>query len=232
MATAQRRFVDDASHQLRTPLTTLATQVGFALRERDPSHTTAALQAIKLQLDATVRQTNQMLALARADSAEFGARPGEVLDVVALAERLTCHHWPQAREAGIDLGFEPPDVPCKVTGHVDLLAEALSNLLHNAIRYTPAGGHVTVRVSRLGDDIELAVEDDGPGMTDDDCARAGERFLRPPDPLARFRPGPGHRALDCRKARRPAHRATRHWGARDGGGDAAAGGARRRRAQG
>jgi two-component system sensor histidine kinase TctE len=178
MATAQRRFVDDASHQLRTPLTTLATQVGFALRERDPSHTTAALQAIKLQLDATVRQTNQMLALARADSAEFGARPGEVLDVVALAERLTRQHWPQAREAGIDLGFEPPDVPCKVTGHVDLLAEALSNLLHNAIRYTPAGGHVTVRVSRLGDDIELAVEDDGPGMTDDDCARAGERFFR------------------------------------------------------
>ena len=73
---ARRRFVDDASHQLRTPLATLATQVGFALRETDPAQQRRRCVAIKAQLDETVRQTNQMLALARTDSAEVAARAG------------------------------------------------------------------------------------------------------------------------------------------------------------
>jgi hypothetical protein len=77
---ARRAFIDDASHQLRTPLTTLATQLGYALRESDPALQREALQALRSQLDETVRQTNQMLALARADSAElqaeFGGRHG------------------------------------------------------------------------------------------------------------------------------------------------------------
>ena len=75
---ARRRFVDDASHQLRTPLTTLATQVGYALRETDPAEQRDALVAIKAQLDETVRQTNQMLALARTDSAEIEPEPVEL----------------------------------------------------------------------------------------------------------------------------------------------------------
>ena len=178
MAQAQRRFVDDASHQLRTPLATLATQVGFALRERDPAATAGALQAIKTQLDATVRQTNQMLALARADSAEVAARPGETLALDALAERVTRQHWAAAREAGIDLGFEPPAAAVEVVAQADLLTEALSNLLHNAVRYTPRGGHVTVQVARDGAQARLSVTDDGPGLPDEERRRAGERFFR------------------------------------------------------
>ncbi|HEY0858591.1 MAG TPA: sensor histidine kinase N-terminal domain-containing protein, partial [Albitalea sp.] len=103
-AEARRRFVDDASHQLRTPLTTLATQVGFALRETDPAAQREALAAIRTQLDETVRQTNQMLALARADSVELEP---EAVDAGALAEAVTRQWWSQAREQGIDLGFEP-----------------------------------------------------------------------------------------------------------------------------
>ncbi len=178
MAQAQRRFVDDASHQLRTPLTTLATQVGFALRERDPAATAGALQAIKGQLDATVRQTNQMLALARADSAEAATRPIERLSLGALAERVTLQHWAAAREAGIDLGLEPPAAAVEVEGQADLLAEALSNLLHNAVRYTPRGGHVTVRVAHAHGGAQLSVVDDGPGLPAEERRRAGERFFR------------------------------------------------------
>ena len=178
LAQAQRRFVDDASHQLRTPLTTLATQVGYALRERDPAATARALQAIKLQLDATVRQTNQMLALARSDSADNPALSGRTLDLGALAERVTRQHWSEAREGGIDLGFEPAPGPLPVLAQAELLQEALSNLLHNALRYTPRGGHVTVRVEGHASGARVTVADDGPGMPPEERQRAGERFFR------------------------------------------------------
>ena len=72
---ARRRFIDDASHQLRTPLATLATQLGYALREDDMARLREVLAALKAQLDETVRQTNQMLVLARADNAELPFEP-------------------------------------------------------------------------------------------------------------------------------------------------------------
>ncbi|GAB4218467.1 MAG: sensor histidine kinase [Rhodoferax sp.] len=171
---ARRRFIDDASHQLRTPLTTLATQVGFAVRETDPAQVRQALAAIKLQVDDAIRQTNQMLALARADTPALTPEP---LDLMALAEAVARNLWPLARERGIDLGVEAlpraPDAAAaaglgahvslpssdlvegqaglkqitsqNVLGHPSLLREALSNLLHNALQHTPRGGRVTVQ---------------------------------------------------------------------------------------
>ena len=136
---ARRRFVDDASHQLRTPLATLATQVGFALRQTDAEDLRQTVVAIKAQLDETVRQTNQMLALARAES-------------VALTAE------------SVDAG--------------GLLKEALSNLLHNAIRYTPPGGQVTLQVARLGQGVTIAVIDNGPGIPAAELEHAGDRFFR------------------------------------------------------
>lgn len=174
-AEASRRFIDDASHQLRTPLATLATQVGFALREVDAAVQRDALTAIKSQLDETVRQTNQMLALARTDSAEFEP---ERVDVAALAEGVTRQWWAQARAQGIDLGFEPAVETLQVMAQPALLKEALVNLLHNAVRYTPRGGQVTVRVGRTGSTAALTVLDNGPGMPLAERARAGERFFR------------------------------------------------------
>ncbi|MHB1198790.1 MAG: sensor histidine kinase [Polaromonas sp.] len=173
---ARRRFVDDASHQLRTPLTTLATQVGFALREPDAQRMRTALQAIKAQLDETVRQTNQMLSLARADTVELATEP---CDLVALAEAVTRHWWPAARERAIDLGFERAGAdPLVVQGHAGLLKEALGNLLHNALRYAPQGARVTVRVERAGEQGVIRVIDNGPGIAASDQLRAGERFFR------------------------------------------------------
>ena len=171
----RRRFVDDASHQLRTPLTTLATQVAFALRETPPGPTHDALTAIREQLDAATRQVNQMLALARADSMELRPEP---VDLVALARDLTRQWWPRAREARIDLGFDTSEPTLTMAAQPGLLREALSNLLHNALRYTPAGGHVTVRVAAEAGEARLSVEDDGPGLPPEELARAGERFFR------------------------------------------------------
>jgi len=174
-AEARRRFIDDASHQLRTPLATLATQVGFALREADPAQQRQALDAIRSQLDETVRQTNQMLALARADSAEIAP---EVVDLNAVAQDVTRHWWSEARAGGIDLGLEAAAGPVRAMAQPALLREALSNLLHNAIRYTPPGGRVTVAVKAAGARAWLEVVDDGPGIPADELGRAGERFFR------------------------------------------------------
>lgn len=172
---AQRRFVDDASHQLRTPLAVLTTQVGFALREPDPLRMRDVLSAIKVQLDETVRQTNQMLSLARADTAALSQEP---VDLVELAEAATRACWPIARERHIDLGFEPCDQALPLRAHAALLQEALSNLIHNAIRYAPAASKVTVRVGRSADRALVQVLDNGPGLAVDELPRAGERFFR------------------------------------------------------
>ncbi len=172
---AQRRFIDDASHQLRTPLATLSTQVGYALREADPARVRDALRALKLQLDDTVRRTKQMLALARTDSVEAGLAP---VELNALAEALTRCWWAAARERRIDLGFEAAAGTITVQAHEGLLEEAVGNLLHNALIYTPPGGHVTVSTARDGHEAVLAVLDDGPGIPAAERARAGERFFR------------------------------------------------------
>lgn len=173
---ARRRFIDDASHQLRTPLTTLATQVAYAQREADPSAQREVLDNIRAQLDETIRQTNQMLSLARADSAPPQRQP---FDGVALAEALVRQWWGPAREQGVDLGLDAPDHPLPLLGEPDLLREALANLLHNAIRHGGAGGHVTLTVrAEPGESVRLSVVDNGPGLPPDELARAGERFFR------------------------------------------------------
>lgn len=172
---ARQRFVDDASHQLRTPLATLSTQVGFALREADPARQREALLAIKTQLEETVRQTNQMLALARVDSAGLKA---ETVNVSQMVEETTRQWWLQAREQGIDLGFEPDTKPLRVRVNAAMLKEALSNLLHNALRYTPRGGQVTVELTHGAGEGVITVVDNGPGLPVDERAHAGDRYFR------------------------------------------------------
>jgi two-component system, OmpR family, sensor histidine kinase TctE len=175
-AEARRRFIDDASHQLRTPLTTLATQVAYAQREPDPSAQRQVLENIREQLDETIRQTNQMLSLARADSAPPQREP---FDAVAMAESLMRHWWGLARDQGVDLGLDVPEQAWPMVGEPGLLREALANMLHNAIRHGGQGSRVTLMVHGTPDGrVRIAVVDDGPGLPPDELARAGERFFR------------------------------------------------------
>ena len=183
---ARRRFIDDASHQLRTPLTTLATQVAYAQREADPVAQRQVLDNIRLQLDETIRQTNQMLSLARADSAP---PLRQAFDAVELAETLVRHWWGVARELGVDLGLDAPAHALQVIGEPDLLREALANLLHNAIRHGGSGGQATLVVRGLADgSMQMMVTDSGPGLPPEELLRAGERFFRG---RARELPGSG-----------------------------------------
>ena len=175
LSEARRRFIDDASHQLRTPLTTLTTQVGYALREQDTERLRGALSAVKTQLDEAVRQTNQMLSLARTDAVDLDLEP---VELVALARQITRDWWPAAREVGVDLGFDTACDTLALRAHAGLLREALANVIHNAIRYTPRGGEVTVTVARTDVSAVLQVIDSGPGIPEAELARAGERFFR------------------------------------------------------
>ena len=99
-------------------------------------------------------------------------------DVVALARDLTRSWWPRARASHIDLGFDSALPALPVLANAALLREALTNLVHNALRYTPAGGHVTVTVQRADRAALLGVHDDGPGLEPDELPRASERFFR------------------------------------------------------
>ncbi|WP_334154394.1 sensor histidine kinase [Tepidimonas sp.] len=180
MARAQRQFLDDASHQLRTSLSVLRTQIDFALHETEPAEVRHALLAMHDGLERTVRMANQMLALARAREASL-AESGlvrEAVDLGALAAAVARQVLPQARLKRLDFGVERPADPVQILGLEWLLREALLNLLDNAIRYTPAGRAVTVRVTSDGELARLQVEDQGPGMTPHDIGLAGVRFRR------------------------------------------------------
>jgi two-component system sensor histidine kinase TctE len=171
----RRRFVDDASHQLRTPLTTLRAQLDYALREPDAQRSREALDALSAELDQAIRATQQLLALARSDAA---AARADDIELGALAREVALPLLPLARQRGIDLGLELPPQPLPMQGDRALLHEALANLAHNAIAHGREGGAVTIEAAADALGASLAVIDDGPGLAPEVSGRAGERFAK------------------------------------------------------
>jgi two-component system sensor histidine kinase TctE len=173
---AQRRFVDDAAHQLKTPLAGLRTQAELALKTATNPDTAANLHKIVASTVRATRLINQLLLMASAEHSERIEH--QPLDLCALA-RYVCEQWvPAALEASIDLGFEGPDEPVLIQGQSILLTEALNNLIDNALRYVPAGGQVTIGVNTTPSQVELIVKDTGPGIDESDRERIFDRFYR------------------------------------------------------
>jgi len=173
---AQQRFIADAAHQMRTPLTGLKTQAELALGERDPEQLRRSLQQIARSVDSVARLINQLLMLARAEANQESPTLAGAVDLVALAREETQDWVPRALAKTIDLGFECAAPAC-VAGNALLLREVLRNLIDNAIKYTPAGGRVTVRV-KGGEAPTIEVEDDGIGIAEAERERVFERFYR------------------------------------------------------
>jgi len=172
---AQQRFVADAAHQMRTPLAGLKMQAEIAMRQRDSVNLQHAMRQIVTSADRTAHLINQLLALARADSDSPPAL--QPLDLDELARDVAREWVLRARDRDIDLGFEAAGQAAWVDGNAALLRELLGNLVDNAIRYTRAGGRVTVRV-RVEDRIVLDVEDTGIGIDDAERELVFERFYR------------------------------------------------------
>lgn len=175
---ARQRFLDDASHQLRTPLAALKTQAEYGLSQSTPDASRALMQDIHRTTAETIRLVNQLLALARAEPQGVPTRDMMAVDLGALARATTTELVPFARQKQIDLGFEGADSARTVTGNRVLLHELIVNLVDNAIRYTQPGGKITVRVACADHRVVFDVEDNGPGIPPDERERVFERFYR------------------------------------------------------
>lgn len=174
---AQKRFIANAAHQLRTPLAGIRTQTELALRSASLDEKVDALNRIAAGTERTTHLINQLLMLARTEGTPAHSLPLPVVDFGPVAREVVAAAYPLASGKRIDLGFDMPDLPVIFNGDVDLLRELVSNLVDNAIRYTPAEGHITVRV--LGGEVPvLEVEDDGIGIPLSERELVFERFYR------------------------------------------------------
>ncbi|NMG44854.1 HAMP domain-containing protein [Aromatoleum toluvorans] len=174
---AQQRFIADAAHQMRTPLTGLRMQTELALQEADPVALRESLSRIAQSTERASHLINQLLSLARAEASFEKLYAVETMDLRALVRDVALDLFPRAQAKGIDLGVEGGSDPLTVEGNPVLLRELIKNLVDNAIKYTPAGGSVTARTRFAGAPI-LEVEDTGVGIPEADRERVFERFYR------------------------------------------------------
>jgi two-component system sensor histidine kinase TctE len=176
---SQERFVADAAHQLRTPLAAVMLHAEAAERAGDVEAQRRALRALRSSADRAARLSQQLLVLMRAGPAAGEAVHVSALDLAALARRVGEEWVPQMLQRGVDFGLAVPDQPLIVQADGPLLAELLSNLLDNALRYGHSGGRITLGV-QPGDAPQLYVEDSGPGIEPAERRRVFERFYRSP----------------------------------------------------
>ena len=191
---AQRRFVANASHQLRTPLTLLGTQVHYALATEETDARNEALRALRDGIRESNRIANQLLTLSRAEPGSgipVTLTPVDLHEVSRLALEKVAG---LAERRNIDLGADTvhdggdgdghgetvrDDGPAIVLADEVLLLELVVNLVDNAVRYTPPGGQVTVATTRAADGgWQLSVADTGPGIPVSERERVFERFYR------------------------------------------------------
>ena len=169
----EKRFVNDAAHQLRTPLAGLVSQSELALQETDLQPLRERMVKVHAGALRSAHLVHQLLSLARTE-AEVVLHP---LDAALLAREVAREWTPKALATQVDLGYEG-DPEVWVQGEKLLLREALNNLIDNALHYAGARATLTVRVRRMQDRCWLELEDDGPGLPEADLPRAFERFWR------------------------------------------------------
>lgn len=173
----QQRFIENAAHQLRTPLAGLKVQAERALRAENLETMKPALAHIKNSADRVAHLSTQLLILARSESVSHTAQVFKSIDLVRLAQDC-CRDWvPKALECNMELGFDAPTTAIRVVGDETLLRELLNNLLDNAICYGNPGGCVSVKIE-ADQKPRLIVEDDGPGIQANELDKIFERFYR------------------------------------------------------
>ena len=174
---AQQRFIADAAHQMRTPLTGLRMQTDLAMTETDPQQIHRSLVQISQSAERASHLINQLLSLARAEASYEKIYAVERVDLEALLRTMLSDFVPRARQKDIDFGLETTREPLIIEGNPVLLGELLKNLIDNAIKYTPEGGCITVRTLATESAI-VEVEDTGIGVPEADRERVFERFYR------------------------------------------------------
>ncbi|MDY7576816.1 sensor histidine kinase N-terminal domain-containing protein [Herbaspirillum sp. RTI4] len=176
----QKRFIADAAHQMKTPLAGMRMQSELALRQTDQADIHRSLEQLAKSSESATRLINQLLSLARAENQTSATTPFIALELADLARSVVQDWVPMSFTQHIDLGFEQAEQVITVAANPIMLRELLSNLLDNALRYTPANGSVTVRVSSNPEAglALLEVEDTGPGIPAAERGHVFERFYR------------------------------------------------------
>ena len=173
----QQRFLANAAHQLRTPLAGLQAHTELALAQPLPDACRTQVEQVHEATIRTARLANQLLALARAEPGGH-TEPLATVELKPMVEGVADEWVHRALQRDLDLGFDLQ--PASVRADEFLLREALANLLHNAIEYSPRGAHITVRTGMRDGKACLEIEDEGPGIPPVERERVLDRFYRVP----------------------------------------------------
>ena len=179
----EKRFLNDATHQLRTPLAGIISQAELALQETDPQQLHQRIRKIHTAALRSVQLVRQLLSLARSEAQAPSNNPADRYDIAQLAREVAREWIPQSIARQKDLGYEGLETAF-VCGNRFMMREAISNLIDNALTYTPPHGIITVSVARTATQantpatLTLQVADNGPGVADDQLPNVFQRFWR------------------------------------------------------
>ena len=174
---ALRHFTGNASHQLRTPMAIMRTQLALALRAGSDDERRTAIASADEAVEHAERVLAQLLLLARIDEAASDRLRLETIDLAALARAQTAELVPQANAAGIDLGYDGAE-SAMLRGDAMLLGELLRNLIENALAYAGQGAEATVAVEAGATGVRLSVADTGAGVAASKLPDLRQRFAR------------------------------------------------------
>ena len=180
---SQQRFIANTAHQLRTPITGMQAQLELLVAEPAAAPIKNRLATLQEGIRQLAHAANQLLTLARADPAVNIAAKNQTVALDTIVGEVVAKFFDRALASNIDLGVEVQ--PVSISADPSLLDDLLSNLVDNALKYTPAGGTVTVSAGERGGKAFIAVEDTGPGIPEEERERVRQRFYRLPN-------SPGH----------------------------------------
>jgi two-component system OmpR family sensor kinase len=175
---AQRAFLADAAHDLRSPVAALALQVQIAERAERPSARVAAFSELKRGIERATRLVQQLLDAARLET-DVRTEPVGTVNIAQMIRELVGAHSVGADRLGVDLGADTPH-EARIIGAPTELRSMLANLVDNALRYAPSGSVVTVSARCLDSTVEIRVVDGGPGIPESERGRVLDRFYRVP----------------------------------------------------
>jgi two-component system sensor histidine kinase TctE len=180
---SQQQFIANTAHQLRTPITGMQAQLDLLAAEPAAQPIKSRLLTLQEGIRQLAHSANQLLTLARADPAANVATRNQTVDLNTIVGEVIAKFFDRALQSNIDLGADVK--PVSIQADPSLLDDLLSNLVDNALKYTPAGGSVTVSAGVQNRRPYLAVEDTGPGIPEAERHRVRQRFYRLPN-------SPGH----------------------------------------